>query len=679
MATVNEITQSIITQARLIDPNMSLEVGTPERKIVEAVAESIAAASVDIDVLSGQLYLDELSGTRLDSFISLFGFGRQLGARATGIVTVSRPNTAAYSTTVPKGAQFATSATGSVPGLIFVATETVTLNAADTRALVRVECTTTGTIGNVPVGAINAITSTINMPGVTSITNEVQTLGGVDTETDAGLKARFQNSIFRNISGTLDHYLALSLSHPAVTKANVIGPQSKYIEYIQTPKVSDNIAYPFYSGDTAYTTSISSVPYSKYTYSNNYYVTKGSGKSAAFLRPGKDFGFNNPARLVNGAGSQGIENNPVPNITLLGSGTTLSIDGTPTFIPFDDNVFLFEHTYLSRASRNEWLMGITNCVDVYVNGQQKQLATSEEAFPSTQMTFVNNPTNIAYNGNYIRISTNDVPALGNFLHVLYHQPMTDIPAGSIQIDNNTYYEATYQDPNTGLAFTKTAYNSPVDGGWYEDEGFTVVATPAHYFVVRDISTYAGTVRARNGIEWLKSVKDQGKYFSIDYNYDISIEQLQATIEGSKPITTDVLVHSSTYKYLKLYITVMYTPGFTETNVDKEIASAVSAFFGTQYFGAAIQMSDLLQIIHNTNGVDNVRWTYETPINDINSPRHKIELVTEYGKSFSTPVYFDYDFILNDNELPAVANIQNGQAIENALIIQVKAQNTWESN
>lgn len=679
MATVSEITQNIITQARLIDPNMSLEVGTPERKIVEAVAESIAAATVDIDVLSGQLYLDELSGTRLDSFVSLFGFGRQLGARATGIVTVSRPNVAAYNTTIPKGTQFATTATGSTPGLIFVATETVTLSASETRALVRVECTTAGTIGNVPVGAINAITSTINMPGVTSITNEIVTSGGVDTETDAELKARFQNSIFRNMSGTMDYYLALSLSHPMVTKANVIGPQSKYIEYIQTPKQPDNVPYPFYSGNTTYTTSISSVPYSKYTYSNNYYVTKGSGKGAAFLRPGKDFGFNNPARLVNGAGSQGIENNPVPNITMLGPGTMLTVDGVTKFVPFKDNVFLFEHTYLSRASRNEWLMGITNCVDIYVNGQQKQLASSEEAFPSGQMTFVNDPTNIAYNGNYIRAVTNEVPQLGNFLHILYHQPMTDIPSGSIQIEDRIYYEARYQDSTTGRAFTTVAYRNPVDGGWYQDEDFTVVAIPAHYFIIKDTSTYGGTVRARNGIEWLNSVQEKDKYFNVQYNYDISIEQLQATIEGSKPVTTDVLVHSSSYKYLKLYITVMYTPGFTETNVNKEIAASLSAFFNTQYFGTTVQMSDLLQTIHNTNGVDNVRWTYETPINDINNPRHKIEIVTEYGNSFTAPVYFDQDFILDDNELPALPDIKNGQAIENALVIQVKAQNTWESN
>jgi hypothetical protein len=44
-----------------------------------------------------------------------------------------------------------------------------------------------------------------------------------------------------------------------------------------------------------------------------------------------------------------------------------------------------------------------------------------------------------------------------------------------------------------------------------------------------------------------------------------------------------------------------------------------------------------------------------------------------------PAYRDKDFILNDDELPALADIAGGDAIENALVIVKKAQNTWESN
>lgn len=679
MATVNEITQNIISQARLIDPNMSLEVGTPERKIVEAVAEAIAAASVDIEVLSGQLYLDELAGARVDSFVSLFGFGRQLGARATGIVTVSRDAQGTYNTTIPKGTQFSTRPVGNVPNLVFIATETIVLRANETRALIRVECTTSGTIGNVPAGSIDSLPNSINIPGVSRVTNETATSGGIDTESDDQLKSRFQNTIFRNMAGTNDQYLALSLSHPSVTKANVIGPQSKYVEYIQVPKTPDTTTSQYYSGDTSYTTSISSVPYSKYTFSNNYYVAKGSGKSALFLRPGKDFILNNPAELVNGAAGQSLVGNPVPNLTFFGESTT--VDGQS--ISFSDNIFLFEHTYLSRASRNDATRGIYNCVDVYVNGEMPQVSSSEEPFPSASMTFVGDSGNIAYYKNYVRTATNENPLVGNRLHVFYHQPMVEMVGTSITINEEVYKEAKYVHPNdTSKAWTTIVYYNDEEDAYYKDEAFTLgnEGERAHYFVIKDTSTNGGTVRARNGIEWLASVTvPQGTSFNVDYKHDLSIWQLQGVMDRSKQITTDVLVHSTNYRYLRLYITVMYSPGFTESTVDLQIASSVSAFLNTQYYGSTIQMSDLLQVVHNTNGVDNVRWTYEDPVLDDYDPQHKIESVTKYGDSFSTRAFYDGDFILNDDELPALPNIDNGDAIENALVIVRKAQNTWESN
>lgn len=686
MATVNEITQNIIAQAKLIDPNMSLEVGTPERKIVEAVAEAIATASVDIDVLSGQLYLDELAGARLDSFVSLFGFGRQLGARATGIVTVSKDTAGSYDTTIPKGTQFSTRPVGNIPNLVFVAVETVVLKANETRALVRVECTTSGTIGNVPPNTINSLPNSVNIPGVSKVTNETATSGGVDTEFDENLKARFQNTVFRNMAGTTDQYLALALSHPSVTKANVIGAQSRYVEYIQVPKTPDTTTIPYYSGATSYTTSLSSAPYSKYTFSNNYYVAKGSGKNARFLRAGKDYVFNNPARLVNGALGQSLIGNPVPNITLLGEST--SVDGET--ITFPDNIFFFEHKYLSKASRNDWSRGIYNCVDVYINGEAPQVASSEEPFPSESTRFSGDQSNIAYYKNFIRVATNDNPTIGNRLHVLYFQPMINLTSSNITINESVYKEAKYVHPqNTAKAWTTVVYYDSFTTAFYKDPLFTIPAEEAHYFIVEDISTNGGTIKARNGIEWLTMPDPststaavnvaQGTSFNVDYTYDIAVSQLQAVMERSKQITTDVLVHSSNYRYMRLYITIMYTQGFTESNVDIQIYNSVAAFLNTQYYGTTIQMSDLLQVIHNTNGVDNVRWTYEDPVNDPNNPKHKVEFVTRYGDSFATRLFSDKDFILNDDELPAMPNILGGDEIQNALVIVKKAQNTWETN
>lgn len=674
MATVNEITQSIISQARLIDPNISLEVGTPERKIVEAVAEAIAVATVDIEVLSGQLYLDELAGARIDSFVSLFGFGRKIGSRATGIVTISRPNAGIYDTVIPKGTQFSTRPNNNIPGLIFVATETVRLRAEDTRALVRVECTTAGTVGNLPAGVIDGLPNSINIPGVSTVTNETATSGGTDSESDEQLKARFQNTIFRNMAGTNDQYLALTLSHPAVSKANVIGPQSRYVEYLQMPTGPDGSQHPASAATDVYTTSLSTVPYSKYTYSNNYYVVKGVGKAGKFLRPGRDFVFNNPAREAGGTSSVPV-GNVAPNYTLLTDQTV--IGGTTVDVPGE--IFLFEHTYLSKASRNDWANNIHNCVDIYINGQQDTVASSEEAFPSAAMNLVNNSTKITHYKNYRRIATNGDPLVGSRLQILYHQPLTDTLDGAITINGVIYYEARYIE--NGKAFTGPAYYRSLDGGYYTTPTGDVEATPAHYFIVEDITSLGGTIRARDGIEWLpssailgtKAVPADGARFTLNYRFNSAVTELQAIVERNKQITTDVLVHESVYRYMRLYITVMYTPGFTDTTVNLQIANSLTGFFNTQYYGSAIQLSDLLQVIHNTSGVDNVRWTYENGVGG-----HKIEAVTRTGNSFASPTHYDSDFLLNDNELPSLPDIADGEEIENALVIVTKAQNTWNS-
>lgn len=695
MATASEITQNIINQARLLDPNLSLEVGTPERKIVEAVAESIAIASVDIEVLSGQLYIDELTGGRIDNFLSLFGFARQIGTRATGIVTVSRSEVSSVDSLIRKGTQFSTAPTETVPSLIFVATETVSLPANQTKVYVRVECTTIGTIGNLPAGAITSVVNAANAPGVTAVVNETPTSGGVDTENDANLKLRFQNTVFRNMAGTNDQYLALALSHSTVTKANVIGAQSNYIEYIQVPVVPDADPHP--AAPTVYptyTTSLSSVPYSKYSYTNNYYLSKVSGADSAFLKPNIDYIYNLPAR-VNGSTTD-IRNADVrPNITLLGNSTALDIAGITTSITLPGNVFLFEHKYISKASRNDWEMGVLNCVDIYVNGIQEQVASSEEQFPGTSMTFSSDRNSITNRYNFRRVATGDNPDLGNRLHTLLHQPFVAPVGSSITINGIVYNEATYT-ADDGRSYTTYVYKKPVgtvnEGGfietedtYWQDPDFFVAGELGDYFVIEDISTYRGTVRARNGIEWIQSSQvdsvtpNEGASFNIDYTFNLAVTQLQSVVERAKQITTDVLVHSSDYQYMKFYLTIMYTPGFTETTVNQQIVLALNAFFGAQYYGSTIQMSDILQVIHNVNGVDNVRWTYETPVDHPTDPQHKLEMVTKYGNSFSRRVFHDTDFILNDDQLPALADTKGYSAISNALVIQRKAQNTWDSN
>jgi hypothetical protein len=82
-----EISRAIRAQLQILDPDISTESLTPERKIIDTVSEVVAEAEVDTYVLDYQYNVDAKVGVDLDKFVALFGFARQGGKRATGTVT----------------------------------------------------------------------------------------------------------------------------------------------------------------------------------------------------------------------------------------------------------------------------------------------------------------------------------------------------------------------------------------------------------------------------------------------------------------------------------------------------------------------------------------------------------------------------------------------------------------
>lgn len=647
MATINEIVQNIIRQAKLLDPAISLEVGTPERKIVEAVAEQIAAAQVDIAVLARQHDIDQMNGVRLDAFMNNFGFGRQLPTRSTGVVTVSRTTPGIATITIQRGTQFVAPATETTPQLYFASLETAVIQPEELSREIFVECVSPGTIGNLPSNSVTGFASSQVLGGFSFITNVNPISGGKDGETDEQFKVRFKNTAFRHMAGTSDSYLALAVAQPGITKANVIGAQSRYIEYIQTHDDKDDTQirdfdstgqrFPYKS-----TTTLSTVPHSKYTYSTNYYLqdpSAGPGQDS-FLKPNVDYVFNAPA-WKDGASSDLTGITVPPNITLLNPSAN-SVDD------IEQRVLLFEHSYISQASRNDWQSRILNCVDIYVNGEENTSVSSREPVPFATASggsekFSNDISSPYYRQHYRRTKTHITPELSSYLQVLYWQPVLSIP------DTITYGNVT---------FTKDQ----------------------DYFQIEDISEYRGTIRARDGIEWtdlalrrlLNELNGVDSIF-IDYFFDANISQLQTVVERNKQITTDALVHKAKTKYLKLYLTIMYSPNTTPENVNKLVYESVQTFLEGQYFGSAIQLSDLLQAVHNTPGVDNVRWTNEGA-QDPATALKKVEIVTKEGQSVGDGVYMSNDFFLDDDELAALPNDIN--KYETALSIEIRAQNTW---
>jgi hypothetical protein len=637
MATQAQIAAQMVAQLRILDPSVSAEVGTPERKIIDTVAQALAEASVDLNLISGGLDIDSKFGSDLDNMLGIFGFGRQQGTRSQGFITFSRTTPVSYDIPIARGTQVTASNVvvngQSVGDITYVTTEGVFLRANQLTVIAPIQALLVGSAGNVAAGSI---TSFAGQPilGITSVNNSVATLSGTDQETDEELKVRFKNTVFRNLAGTSDQYLALAVSTANTTKANVVGPISRYREYLQVPDVDDATADPDsgVSGNGSggeYTTALSTIPYSKYTYASTpYYISTGNGSDQIFYREALDFRLNttSPAKdagdtyrgHITGSGLNPLSDLNAtyqPNVTFVNvySGADESVQAVR---PKD--VLLFEHSYMSSASRNDITRNITNCVDLFVNGENATLATNVVPVPNKTFSLTGTYAITSYQRSG---EPGHTPIVNNVFSPLYWQPTIDLP-DTIVVSGTTYYNGI------------------------------------HYWLVEDITSNRGTVRARNGIEWAVGIKGVASgdnpnalpgtwtgpvitgtpatAISIeDFTYDKNIIDLQAAIEGGKQITTDALAHRSKVRYFKLDLTVMYNTSATASDANQSILDLLTDFFDGQYFGTTIQLSDILQVVHNASGVDNVRWSREileaqknagliSTITDVTgNPRHRI--------------------------------------------------------
>jgi uncharacterized phage protein gp47/JayE len=693
--TQQELAAQMLAQLRLLDPSVSAEVGTPERKILDTVAQALSDAQVDLVQLSGALDIDSKVGSKLDNFLALFGFGRQKAVAASGFVSFGRTSPSTQDIRIPAGTQVIAPNQSSslvsadtLQNVVFETTFDTTLLAGQTSVAAPVRAMLTGSIGNV---AANKITLFAANPvyGIHTVNNEAAISGGVDQEDDDQLKVRFKNTVFRNLAGTQDQYIAIAASAATTTKVNVVGPISRYREYIQVPPVDDNSAYDVDSDGSPdlglgtvgeYTTAMSTVPYSKHIYSNvpNFISNGQNGSSSVFWREGFDWRMN----VLSSAKDRGdtrrfaatnidvsAANAPFrPNITFTNVYTGTN-DDVVAIRPGD--TLLFEHSYMSQASRNNFDINVTNCVDVYVDGANEVVGSTIFPSPgaSTTAAIVNTATSKYYQQNYrLAGQPTTLPTLGYLLFPLYWQPVVDLPE-QIIISTTT---------DTSI--------------FYLGE---------HYFLAEDVTELRGTIRARNGILWNPNANGAtspsdvartglslnefpaGTSVAVDnYVYDRNIVDLQGNLEASKQVTTDVLVHRAKLRYFKLDITVMYGSGANTAATNNAIRIAVNNYFQSQYFGNVIQLSDLLQAIHSVSGVDNVRWSSDLP-NSVATTRvaETSQMGVELGTNFSS------DFFVKDDELPRLSEalssgdesgVANRQwAAVPGILIRARAQNSWQ--
>lgn len=162
----------------------NFSVGSVSRTLLEAI-------SLEMEALYYQMSKGFKHALQHSVFYS-FGFSKKSAIPSTGMVTVRFKSDIPYNMVIPKGYKFSTvPVRGKV--IHFASTQDVACVSGDRVAVVPVECTTPGIIGNVPAGAIKICVNPL--PFTESVFNQLDFNNGAEEEDVAEVKKRFTEYI----------------------------------------------------------------------------------------------------------------------------------------------------------------------------------------------------------------------------------------------------------------------------------------------------------------------------------------------------------------------------------------------------------------------------------------------------------------------------------------------------
>lgn len=535
----------MVAALRVAEPNLDTSIGTPIRKILDVFAETTAEAYTDSHLIDYQYDIDSKSGGDLDDFVALFGFSRIRAQRAQGTVTFARTASAAANAQVVIIPPGAQALALTNPLTYVQTTVSAMLNPGQLTVDVPVMALTAGPQGNAAAGLLTTLAAGI--PGITSVNNANPMTGGTAQESDEQLRARFKATVFRSLAGTEAMYAAI----PREIPQDVNSPGSRAVSHVNvigsTKRFREQIQV---TAGTASTT----LQNAAYIYPDNV-VCGLNIDGGLLLTPVANFTFT-PTNPTNGANA---------------TATLTAVAGMP------DAIYDLEFEYVPQQSRNDpantrFGKGpINNRVDVYCNGVVAEQASQSIVFSDT-LRFLDDTSSLYYRQKFIQGNpANGIPPLNQIFIPVAFGPLLTVPA-SIVVSGQTYvYQVDYW-----ICFRNDAF------------GFSP--------------------RSLYGLSWLPSHKPaNGATFALPFTYNRVARDAQDAIDQWRLLGTDAWAHTGRQIPIKCHFAIVYDRRFTPSSVNSDINTALSAFLGTLGFGASLQVSDVLQVVHNVPGVDNVRF------------------------------------------------------------------------
>lgn len=683
MTTRDNFVARMREQLRLSDPDLDTTIGTIPRKMIDAVAEMMSELSLDEYLIEYQYDIDSRTGDSLDELVALFGFSRLPAHRATGEVTLERSTSFDRTISIPLGTQFSDD---SVPPVVVTTIVPAIMLEGDSIITVPCRVVEGGSAGNITANAIKRTGSPIS--GIASYTNLTAFTGGTDPESDDALRSRFKRTIFRNLAGTEDQILGVTLENENVTDANVLGPIERHREQIE---LVDNPT-THYNG-TAEAGTTSTIQDTDAAWTVNGFVGfevlttggTGSGQSRIIsantadtitvtldwtVTPDATTTFSVIEHSIEGSSTivnakYVYDPDAYPGAVFLGTDIdsddifnplttyhvtqTVNPDSTITPNIFSDapdvvteGIYELDFAYVPRASRNDPDNGITNRVDVWVDGEDVTEAT-EIARYDTASLFNSTPGDPLDLNDWQRNETEDLPVANNIFIPLHFSPVVDASVNDSIIYNGvTYYEGT------------------------------------DYFAVNKITSEGMAPQSLSGIEWVVTANggnatqppDQA-LFSVSYTYNAVPIQVQKSLQAWRQMTQDVWVHAALPILLNFHFVLILNEGANSAQVKTDMIPLIRNHLASIGFANQLQASDLLAIAHSTPGVDAVRFTRADEASG--SPlRYGIQRVNSVGTVLDEDEFWDItyarvtDVFVDDDSVPKL----------NDIFLTIKAPNTW---
>lgn len=581
-STTSDISGRIVDALALSDPELDTSIGTPLRKIIDAVSAQISNATTNSYLTTYGYDIDSMSGGDLDDFCANFGLARIPGSRAIGTLTFSRSSTIAANSSVviPPGTQ---AITGTIPPQTFVTTVSTTLDVGQTSVDIPAQAVLEGPDANILANTPLQMGTTVT--GITTVSNTNAFIGGSIDETDAQLISRFKSTVFRNLAGTDQMYRGIALQTLAnqnqgsfgVAQVNILGATTHNSEQIQIS-----------SG-----TASSSLTTAAYIITSSIVISDSSGN---IYTPQNQY--------------TSTANNSV-------SPATLVINSLGASVGMPDGIYDLEYDYIPISSRNDpfntrWNQGVVNNrVDVIVNGQVPVGAVQAAAYVNT-ITFNNTAGSSLQASKFVSPSGSN-PQVGDVFIPLGFGPILSLPStfviNSVTYTLGTNYDIIHDDSPFGYT------PSSLFGIWWKTT--TNATNPPN--------------NTQFTVSYNTTQNSDGSTTTTGYTYNSVPSSVQSDIANWRLLGTDVQIHAGKQALLLFNLAIIYGKNVVASTVNSNINSALTSFLQTQGFNASVEIVDIVQTVRNVQGVDNVRLLTSSD----NPTNYAVQLVHSSGSVIST--------------------------------------------